>query len=124
MTSLFHVALGGAAGSCLRFLVGVGAARIVGPGLPVGTFVVNVAGSFAMGLLAVALVQTGAARLAPLLITGFLGGFTTFSAFSLDAVTLVEQGRTALAVGYVAGSVVLSVGALVLGMGVARGLSA
>ena len=124
ITTLVHVAPGGAVGSCLRFLVIAGAARLFEPGFPAGTLAVNVAGSFAMGVLAVALMQTDAARLAPFLVTGLLGGFTTFSAFSLDGVALFQQGQTGLAMGYVAGSVVLSLGALVFGMGAARGVFA
>ena len=120
--TLSLVALGGAAGSAMRHLVTLAALRAFGPGFPAGTMVVNVAGSFLMGMLAVLLAGAGG-RLPPLLMTGVLGGFTTFSAFSLDAVALWERGATVAAGGYVLGSVILSVAALVLGMVLARGLA-
>lgn len=121
MAKLALVAAGGGAGAVLRFLVGHWA-MLAAPGLPLGTFLVNVTGSFAMGLLAVWLLERPGAWLhySPLLMTGLLGGFTTFSAFSLDALYLAERGRTALALGYVAGSVLLSVGALACGLWLAR----
>ena len=118
---LVMVGLGGGAGACLRYLTGVAAIRLFGHGFPWGTVIVNVAGSFAMGLLAVYLMERGGfARFAPLLLTGLLGGYTTFSAFSLDAVYLIERGRTLAAAGYVGGSVVLSVGALTFGLWLGR----
>ena len=121
LTSLLHVALGGALGASARYLVGVGAVRLLGHGFPWATLVVNVLGSLAMGALVVLLAQKDATRLAPLLITGLLGGFTTFSAFSLDAVTLYERGQVGAAVGYVAVSVVFSIGALFAGMTLMKG---
>ncbi|MGQ0566523.1 MAG: fluoride efflux transporter CrcB [Gemmobacter sp.] len=121
--TLSLVALGGALGSAARYLVGVGAARALGSGFPVATLIVNVAGSFLMGVLVVALAHLGGNRAAPFLMTGVLGGFTTFSAFSLDAVTLWDRGQATLAAGYVLGSVTLSLAALVLGMAAARGLT-
>lgn len=120
--TLSLVALGGALGSAARYLLNAGALRAFGPGFPVATMAVNVVGSFVMGLLVVALAHLGGQRLAPFLMTGILGGFTTFSAFSLDAVTLWERGQAVAAAGYVAGSVVLSLGALVAGMAAARGI--
>ncbi|MEL6768888.1 MAG: fluoride efflux transporter CrcB [Pseudomonadota bacterium] len=121
MTKLALVAVGGAVGAVLRFLVGHWAMQAA-PGLPLGTFLVNVIGGFAMGVLAVWLMERPGAwvHLAPLLMTGVLGGFTTFSAFSLDALYLFERGWTGLALGYVAGSVMLSIGALALGLWLAR----
>ena len=121
LTSLLHVALGGALGASARYLVGVGAIRLLGHGFPWATLVVNVLGSLAMGALVVLLAQKDATRLAPLLITGLLGGFTTFSAFSLDAVTLYERGQVGAAAGYVAVSVVFSIGALFAGMTLMKG---
>ncbi|MEH6774237.1 MAG: fluoride efflux transporter CrcB [Cereibacter changlensis] len=120
--TLPQVALGGALGASLRYLTNVAAMRAFGPGFPVATVVVNVLGSFLMGVLVVALAEKGGMRFAPLLMTGMLGGFTTFSAFSLDAVTLYERGQIALAGGYVLGSVILSLAALVAGMAITRGL--
>jgi len=121
LTSLLHVALGGALGASARYLVGVGAVRLLGHGFPWATLVVNVLGSLAMGALVVLFAQKDATRLAPLLMTGLLGGFTTFSAFSLDAVTLYERGQVGAAAGYVAVSVVFSIGALFAGMTLMKG---
>lgn len=121
--TLFHVALGGAIGASLRYLTTVGAMRLFGPGFPVGTLIVNVLGSFLMGVLVVVLSHKGGMRLAPFLMTGILGGFTTFSAFSLDAATLWERGQTTLALGYVAASVLLSLAAMAAGLIVARQLT-
>lgn len=120
--TLSLVAFGGAIGSVARYLVYVGAMRAFGTGFPVATMTVNILGSFAMGLLVVALAHLGGQRLAPFLMTGILGGFTTFSAFSLDAVTLWERGQAVAAAGYVAGSVGLSLVALFVGMAAARGI--
>ena len=114
------VALGGAIGATLRWLTGLLTLRVMGQGFPWGTVTVNIAGSFLMGVLVVALADRGGLRAAPFLMTGLLGGFTTFSAFSLDAVALMERGQFSLAVAYMGGSVVLGLAALVLGMGMTR----
>ena len=118
--TLTQVALGGAMGASLRYLTNVGALRLFGPGFPWGTMIANVLGSFLMGVLFVVLAQKGGMRAAPFLLTGVLGGFTTFSAFSLDAMTLWERGASVAALGYVAGSVILSLAALGAGMIMAR----
>ena len=118
--TLLQVALGGAIGSALRYLTGVASLRAFGPGFPWGTVIVNILGSFVMGALVVILAQTDAARLVPFLMTGILGGFTTFSAFSLDAATLFERGQAGLAAAYVAGSVTLSLLGLAAGLALAR----
>ncbi|MBS0125636.1 fluoride efflux transporter CrcB [Thetidibacter halocola] len=123
MTPLIQVALGGAIGASARYLTGIAAARLLGKGFPWGTLIVNIAGSFLMGVLVIALLQFNGNRYAPLLMTGILGGFTTFSAFSLDAVTLYERGQIGLAATYVAGSVILSIGALFAGLSLARSLT-
>lgn len=115
------VALGGAIGASLRYLVNVAAVRLVGMNFPVGTVVVNVLGSLIMGLLVVILAEKSGTRYAPFLMTGILGGFTTFSAFSLDAITLYERGQIGLAFVYVAGTVIVALAALFLGMTIARG---
>jgi CrcB protein len=120
--TLSQVALGGAIGASLRYLTNVGAMRMFGPGSPVATVIVNVAGSFVMGVLVVVLAKRGGMHLAPLLMTGILGGFTTFSAFSLDALTLWERGQHGLAFGYVAASVMLSLCAIAAGLYMARNL--
>ena len=121
--TLCHVALGGAIGSVARFLSVSALARLLPPGFPYGTLAVNVVGSFAMGALAVWLAERGAMRAAPFLMTGFLGGFTTFSAFSLDAVRLWQDGDPRVAALYVSLSVGASVLALVCGMVLARGFT-
>ena len=118
--TLLQVALGGAIGSAARYLTNVGAARLFGAGFPWGTIIVNVAGSFLMGLLVALLVQRDAMRLVPFLMTGILGGFTTFSAFSLDAVKLWQGGEPTVAAAYVVFSVLLSIAALMLGMALFR----
>lgn len=122
--SLLQVALGGALGASARYMTNVAAMRLVGPGFPWATVAVNVFGSFLMGALVVVLAHKDGTRLAPFLMTGLLGGFTTFSAFSLDALTLWERGQTALASAYVLGSVIASLAAIVAGMAAARGLFA
>ncbi|MGR3723111.1 fluoride efflux transporter CrcB [Abyssibius alkaniclasticus] len=111
------VAAGGALGAAGRYGTGLAVARWFGAGFPWGTLAVNVIGSFLMGALAVALSQRAgqSPRAALFLLTGILGGFTTFSAFSLDAVALIERGRILAAGGYIGGSVILSITALVLG---------
>lgn len=123
LKTLLIVAAGGALGSSARYLVNVGAMRLAGPGFPAGTLAVNVAGSFLMGVLAVVLAHHGGTRHAPFLMTGVLGGFTTFSAFSLDAVSLWTRGQAGVAAAYVLGSVALSVAALLAGMAAGRALA-
>jgi CrcB protein len=118
--TLFQVALGGAIGSSARYLTNVAAMRLIGPGFPWGTITVNILGSFLMGALVVALAHKDATRLAPFLMTGILGGFTTFSAFSLDTWKLWTDGPPHVAALYVAGSVGLSFAALALGLVAAR----
>jgi CrcB protein len=121
---LLQVALGGALGASARYLLNVWVMRLVGPGFPWGTMVANVAGSFLMGVLVVVLARRGGQQLAPFLMTGLLGGFTTFSAYSLDVVTLWERGAFGPAAAYALGSVLLSVVALFAGLWAARGLVA
>jgi CrcB protein len=126
MPILLQVALGGALGASLRFLSGALILRAMGSGFPYGTMFVNVVGSFLMGLLAFYLLERmdgGFSRFAPFLMTGVLGGFTTFSAYSLDALYLIERGRYVSASVYMGGSVVLAIGALFLGMTIARSLT-
>lgn len=122
--TLLTVALGGALGASGRYLVNIAAPRLFGHGFPFATVIVNVAGSFLMGMLVVVLAHKGGTRFAPFLLTGVLGGFTTFSAFSLDAAKLWEAGQSATAAGYVVGSVVLALAALFAGMAFARGIFA
>ena len=123
-TTLLQVAFGGALGAAARYLANIGAARLFGAGFPWGTVIVNVVGSLVMGILVVTLAQKDAMRLVPFLMTGILGGFTTFSAFSLDALKLFQSGQPALAAVYVFGSVTLSLAAIVAGVALARGVYA
>lgn len=122
--TLLQVGIGGALGACARFLITSGVYRWLGPGFPWGTLAVNVLGSFAMGLFTGWLVEQGAGRFAPFLLTGLLGGFTTFSAFSLDAVALYERGAGGVALAYVTASVLCAIAALVAGLFFARGIVA
>lgn len=118
---VISVALGGAAGAVLRYLTGIGLVRLLGhTSFPVGIIFVNVLGSFLMGVFVVLAAHRGLTYLSPLVMTGLLGGFTTFSAFSLETVTLYERGEVGQAVLYVAISVVASVSALMIGLWVAR----
>ncbi|WP_289150287.1 fluoride efflux transporter CrcB [uncultured Salipiger sp.] len=122
--TLLQVALGGALGASARYLTGVAMTSLMGRGFPWGTLTVNILGSFLMGVLVVVLANLSATRLAPLFAVGFLGGFTTFSSFSLDVATLYERGDVALALGYVAVSVAVSIAALFAGLLIARNLFA
>lgn len=124
LTTLAQVALGGALGASGRYLTGVAAIRLMGPGFPWGTLAVNLIGSFVMGVLVVLLGHLSANRFAPLLMTGVLGGFTTFSAFSLDALTIWERGQQGLAALYVGVSVVGSLAAIAAGLWIARSITA
>ena len=120
---LLSVAAGGAIGAALRFLAGVGVLRVFGQtGFPVAIISVNVIGSFLMGVFVVLAAHRGLTALSPFVMTGLLGGFTTFSAFSLEAVTLYERGAVGQAALYVALSVGASIAALVAGLWVARSL--
>ena len=121
MNSLFPVMIGGAIGAGARHLVGQAMLARLGPGFPWWTLATNVAGSFLIGLLAglFGAWETGHnTRL--FLITGFLGGFTTFSAFSLDALTLWERGAPVQAGFYVLASFILSLLAAAIGLMLSR----
>jgi CrcB protein len=116
------VAAGGAAGAVMRYLVMMAAAHLWGVTFPWGTLTVNVLGSFILGALveAMALTWSASEGVRAFLVIGMLSAFTTFSAFSLDVVTLYERGEWGLAAGYVLASVILSVVALFAGLAVAR----
>lgn len=118
--TLAQVALGGAIGAGARYLVNHAFSRSIGPGFPWATLTVNVVGSFAMGVLVVVLAKRSGMTYAPFLMTGVLGGFTTFSAFSLDVSVLYERGEIVLAGAYVLASVILSVLALFLALWMMR----
>ena len=122
LAASLYVAIGGALGSWLRYAAG----RIIGPtAFPWATLTVNVVGSFAMGLLAGWLARQGAGgeeswRL--LLGVGLLGGFTTFSAFSLDVARMVERGALPMSVGYIVASLVAGILGLFAGLALMRNL--
>ncbi len=118
------VAVGGAIGSLLRYYVGLGSVRLMGPNFPWGTLTVNVVGCFVIGVFAEMIARRfdASTELRLLLITGFLGGFTTFSAFSLDAITLFERGEILAGGIYIAASVGLSMLAVIAGLGLMRAL--
>ncbi len=127
MTPLMQIALGGAIGAVLRYLVSAQVARRTGIEFPWGTLSVNVVGSFVMGLAAAILLrrmEPELQHLAPFVMTGVLGGFTTFSAFSLEVFLLVERGRPGLALVYAGSSVVLGLAAFALGLWSLRAWSA
>lgn len=106
--NLLMVALGGAAGSVLRYLVG---RSINNSGFPLGTLIINLAGSFLIGLLFGYFTKTNqlASTGAILLMTGFCGGFTTFSAFSLENIEMMQSGQVFKALCYTAASVVFGI---------------
>ncbi len=127
MTSTLLVFFGAGLGGVLRHGINLVSPRWFGTGFPAGTLLINVLGSALMGVIAGWLAfktQAGWSQHARLfLTTGILGGFTTFSAFSLDAVLLWERGETGLAAAYVLGSVILSLAALLAGLALVRSLS-
>ncbi|MCB1485849.1 MAG: fluoride efflux transporter CrcB [Bauldia sp.] len=122
----FLVFLGGGLGAASRHGVNVAASRVMGLNFPWGTLTVNVVGSFLMGLIAgwlafrAGINWTQHARL--FLTTGFLGGFTTFSAFSLDTALIWERGEPGLAAAYILANVILSIGGLFLGLWIVRSI--
>jgi CrcB protein len=122
MRSYLLVFVGGGIGASLRHAVNMLSARGLGTAFPWGTFIINISGSLVMGLIAGYLAFKGGAsqpwRL--FLMTGILGGYTTFSAFSLDAALLYERGEIVSALFYVLGSVVLSIAGLFAGLALVR----
>lgn len=126
MQHLFLVMAGGAVGAGARHLVGRATLALFGPGFPVGTLAVNILGGFAMGVLVgwLATRASGDEALRYLLGVGVLGGFTTFSAFSLDTVLMIERGAIGTAILYVLASVALSIGALMAGLALSRAVTA
>lgn len=110
MTAALFVGLGGGIGAILRYLVGLGAVQLFGKDFPWGTFIVNLVGSFFIGLLVfTAAKQEWPQNVQLLLITGLLGGFTTFSAFSYDNLALLQDGKLVPMLGNAVSSVVLGI---------------
>jgi CrcB protein len=121
VNTLLAVGAGGALGSIARYLMTLGIQRLAGANFPAGTVAVNVLGSFAIGLLYVWLVERDASpMLRALLMVGLLGGFTTFSSFSLETVTLMMQASYGRAALNVLLSVGLCIGGTMLGIALAR----
>jgi CrcB protein len=124
MRSLLIVFLGSGFGGAARHFFNVWVTRLAGYDFPIGVLAINVLGSLAIGAVAgwFAFKSAAPQDLRLFLTTGVIGGFTTFSAFSLDAVLLYERGQYALAVAYILGSVALSIGALMAAMNLMRNL--
>lgn len=116
------VLAGGGVGSALRYLLGNAIAGQFGAGFPWGTFVINIVGSFLIGLIATFADESGniGPSLRVFLVVGVLGGFTTFSAFSLESLRLMEDGQAVRAIGYIGGSGVLAILAAAIGVWSAR----
>jgi fluoride exporter len=122
MPMILWVALGGAIGSAARYSVNVACARFCGTAFPWGTLTVNIAGSFLMGVLisAMALKFNTSQEMRAFLTTGILGGFTTFSAFSMDFAVLAERGETVAALAYMTLTVAASLAAIFAGLWLTR----
>ena len=118
MFTLLQVAIGGDAGASFRYLVTISSTNVFGVSFPFGTLIVNVVGSFLMGMIITYFLHDNVLekKFAPLLVTGFLGGFTTFSAFSNDTWQLYSQGKIEGAIIYIILSILLSLVALLAGI--------
>ena len=124
MLPLLFVMVGGAVGSGARYLTGRAMLSLLGPDYPFGTLAVNLIGGLLMGVLVGVLARNTASETWRLLLgVGVLGGFTTFSAFSLDVVTMIERGAIGAAFGYVLVSVIGSVAALFAGLSAVRAVA-
>jgi fluoride exporter len=125
VNAILLVASGGAIGSVARYLVGVLMTRIFGMGFPWGTLTVNVAGGLLMGLFIELLARrfNGSTELRLFVAVGIMGGFTTFSSFSLDVALLWNRGEALFTLIYVLASVILSIGALFFGLWLARAVA-
>lgn len=122
MNHILLVAIGGALGSVGRYLTGLATLRLFGPSYPWGTLTVNLVGGLAIGIFAELIARRfdGSTELRLFIITGILGGFTTFSAFSLEVTAMAERGDYLTALGYVLVSVALSVTAVFAGLALVR----
>ncbi len=124
MSPLLYVMVGGAVGSGARYLTGRAMTALLGAGYPFGTLAVNLVGGLLMGVLVGVLARNSAPEGWRLLIgVGVLGGFTTFSSFSLDVVTMAERGAPGLALGYILVSVIGSIAALFAGLSAVRAVA-
>ncbi len=124
MTSFLTVALGGAIGASARHGLSLAMLRLYGPGFPLGTFLANIIGGLLMGLLMGWLIREapeGSNSIRLFAGVGVLGGFTTFSAFSLEAMRMLESKSYGIFFGYIGASVVLSIAAVALGLFLMRG---
>ena len=119
---ILAVAAGGALGSVARYLVGVGSTKLFGVAFPWGTLIINITGSFLIGVFVemFALKWDLPQSVRVFLTVGICGGFTTFSTFSLDSYVLMERGEFGLAAAYIIGSLVLSIAALFGGLHLIR----
>ncbi len=123
MTGILWVGLGGAIGAMLRYGAGLAALRLWGDNFPWGTLVVNISGSLAIGLIAgylLLLTHEWQETMRLFVIVGVLGGFTTFSAYALDSVIMLQKGDYLPAVAYIGGTVIFSILATALGLSIAR----
>jgi CrcB protein len=127
LRTLAAVFIGGGFGSVLRYLVTFAVTQRVGPGFPWSTLLINVTGSFIIGLVAEFYLSRAfgmTVEVRTFLMVGVLGGYTTFSTFALDALNLAREGAPSLAIAYAAGSVVLGFAAAFLGVALARAFTA
>ena len=123
MPPVFLVMLGGAAGSGARYLTGRAMSSLFGTGYPFGTLAVNLVGGLLMGVLAGVLARLNVGESWRLLLgVGVLGGFTTFSAFALDTIVLIERGQATIALGYILLSVIGSILAVFAGLTLTRAI--
>ena len=127
MQGILLIFIGAGIGGVLRNVVGMAAVRMFGAGFPYGTMAINVAGSLAIGIVAgwLTFIASGGwtMQARAFIITGVLGGFTTFSTFSLDTALLVQRGEMGLAALYVAGSVALALAGVFAGLAIMRALA-
>ncbi len=124
MSNILLVAIGGAIGSVGRYCVGLWATRLAGPNFPWGTLTVNVVGAFAIGLLVemVARRFDASNEMRAFIVTGILGGFTTWSSFTLDTMVLFERGEVGLSALYLLASLLVSFAAIFAGLALGRAL--
>ena len=124
MSPVLYVMVGGAVGSGARYLAGRAMTAWLGPGYPFGTLMVNVLGGLLMGVLVGVLARNSAAEAWRLLLAvGVLGGFTTFSSFSLEVVSMIDRGATGMAAGYILVSVIGSIAAVFAGLSAVRAVA-